>query len=1110
MWAVKALNKVGSSVRAGLETAATSVNDALSAPESSTEASEAAIYKSMVVDLQFDQVKTSREYQKLFADQERKIQRLEVLLSRHDIASVIDSNDDGTSGSPSVADPSSLPASALSTQSTAAPKAKTPVRKRIASMTREDDDDDAGSEILEMRSLVKEFEDRLRSSLREKVEAEGEARVLKSTLDGLSSQMRALKSHLREQDTKLKRYGSLHEVLKERREGDEHAMDSLALEYSKLSAEAEAQNQTIADLERSKKRMETKIAEQETTIQLLVAGTNEGGVKDGPRTHTDSPKPHDGVITSPAKLVADMRAATSAASAAEANSKSLEAELTSTRKRVVELAASLADAKASLAGSENEKRRRSSSTEEDSAAKRELESLLAETKTCLETTKAELDALRSDSATQLEQIQSADEKIAQLEQAAVQAEREMKEEADAHAKASDSMLGEWRAKVEAVQSEGDARLQSSAKKLEDARARSAEQVAKLERSATEIATLQARAQNAEAKANQLGLAADQAAVQSAKERKEEADAHANALKSMVEEWESKLASQAEEMKADSDKAIDAINAEMRGKLDECRASAANAQKEASAALEASKEALGASEALLVKEKADRAQDAKEHAKELATSIARIETEWASKIECAKAELNGLHAAAVATMAQNHKAALDEAHRERDAAADALAVMREAHEADLLSQKETLEAEANDRVEALRATMTERHAAEIEAVKTDAAKQISVFEERYAKEAKLRRKVHNALMDLKGNIRVFCRVRPKLEYEFKRKDDSGASAVVFPFPNEIAAFRDVDSPQHFEYDAVYKQDSTQEEVFQEVSELCTSVLDGFNVCIFAYGQTGSGKTYTMEGPPSNRGVNFRALERLFFVSESRAPSWEYSFNVNVLEIYNETVRDLLTPTTKKSREALDIRLKQGGGVYVEGALSVDVASMDDVNAAMKRANSNRAVGAHDLNEHSSRSHLVFTISVTGSNAATGVNVSGKLSLIDLAGSERLGKTGATGDRLKEAKNINKSLSALGDVISALANKKKGGSSHVPFRNSKLTYLLQDSLGGRSKVAMFVNISPVAYNVSETLCSLNFAQRCRKVELGQAKKNSKSNDIAHLKRVIDDLREQLKRK
>merc|ERR1711871_554965 len=180
--------------------------------------------------------------------------------------------------------------------------------------------------------------------------------------------------------------------------------------------------------------------------------------------------------------------------------------------------------------------------------------------------------------------------------------------------------------------------------------------------------------------------------------------------------------------------------------------------------------------------------------------------------------------------------------------------------------------------------------------------------------------------------------------------------------------------------------------------------------------------------------------------------------------------------------LDVRHSSSGS-NVTGLTEVQVAVPEQVFEVLERGRCNRAVGAHDMNEHSSRSHSIFTIMCTTRNTIDGSVSFGKLNLIDLAGSERLSKTEATGDRLKEAQNINRSLSALGDVINALGNKKN---THVPYRNSKLTYLLQDSLGGNSKVMMVVAISPAEYNVGETICSLNFASRCRLTELGQATK------------------------
>lgn len=269
----------------------------------------------------------------------------------------------------------------------------------------------------------------------------------------------------------------------------------------------------------------------------------------------------------------------------------------------------------------------------------------------------------------------------------------------------------------------------------------------------------------------------------------------------------------------------------------------------------------------------------------------------------------------------------------------------------------------------------------------------------------------------------------------------------------------------------------------------------SVCIFAYGQTGSGKTHTMEGSESDRGVNFRALQELFAIRDDRiaAENFECTMKLSILEVYNETIVDLLDNSNGSSSgssqqagvvaKGLDVRMGKTG-VYVDNLIEVEVFNENDVIDLMKLGHSHRSVGSHDFNEHSSRSHLVLSIHIETVQRKENRRRVSKLHLIDLAGSERVSKTAASGQRLKEAQNINRSLSALGDVIAALGASSK----HVPYRNSKLTFLLQDSLSGNSKVLMFVNVSPVQWNAWETLCSLNFASRCRNVALGQAKQNS----------------------
>jgi kinesin family protein C1 len=296
--------------------------------------------------------------------------------------------------------------------------------------------------------------------------------------------------------------------------------------------------------------------------------------------------------------------------------------------------------------------------------------------------------------------------------------------------------------------------------------------------------------------------------------------------------------------------------------------------------------------------------------------------------------------------------------------------------------------------------------------------------------------------------------------------------------------------NWKFDKVFGPDSTQSKVFEEISQLVQSALDGYNTCIFAYGQTGSGKydklkmtahwtnlttmlyrTFTMEGPPAaylnndTRGMISRAVEQIFLTSYKLAEKgWEYEMQASFVEIYNESVRDLLA--SKKANEDTKYEIKHDpttGKTWVTNLTVVPVRSPERVEELLKLSSKNRAVGVTNMNERSSRSHSVFQLRLIGKNKHTDAKSEGILNLIDLAGSERLAQSGATGDRLKETQAINKSLSCLGDVIAALANKDK----HIPYRNSKLTFLLQDSLGGNSKTLMFVNISPASSNLNESI-------------------------------------------
>lgn len=281
----------------------------------------------------------------------------------------------------------------------------------------------------------------------------------------------------------------------------------------------------------------------------------------------------------------------------------------------------------------------------------------------------------------------------------------------------------------------------------------------------------------------------------------------------------------------------------------------------------------------------------------------------------------------------------------------------------------------------------------------------------------------------------------------------------------------------DYDHVYGPNCTQKEIFEDTEPTMMSVTDGYNVCIMAYGQTGSGKTHTMLGPPSDPGVNRRAIAKLFEICKQKS-EMEFSIKVSLMEVYNENLYDLLDG----NRNKLNIRQAANGVAFAEGLVERLITTPEQVTEVLADGDKNRTVAATKMNSNSSRSHSIMQITVSSFNTISKVTTQAKLTLVDLAGSERVAKTDASGERLVEAAAINKSLSALGQVFQAIATN----SPHVPYRNSKLTHVLQDSLGGNSKTCMFVNLSPLEPNISETHSSLLFGKNIRTIELGPATK------------------------
>lgn len=355
--------------------------------------------------------------------------------------------------------------------------------------------------------------------------------------------------------------------------------------------------------------------------------------------------------------------------------------------------------------------------------------------------------------------------------------------------------------------------------------------------------------------------------------------------------------------------------------------------------------------------------------------------------------------------------------------------------------------------------------------------------RYREERGKRRELHNKLMELQGNIRVACRCRPSLPRESAEPDS--ACCVEFPIDGAISVKNDTGITQRYEFDHVFQPGSTQAEVYQVVEPYVQSVLDGHSICIFAYGQTGSGKSHTMLGSVHDRGVYYRAIMQIL------QHDTVSSCTLSVLEIYNETIQDLLAARSASSK--LEVK---GGGV--PGLTEHPVESIDDVERYMTKGNSARTVGSHEMNEHSSRSHLIIVLNLRTCGVAK--PLCSRLNLIDLAGSERLSRTKAVGSVAKEAAHINRSLSALGDVIHALGKPKP---QHVPYRNSKLTHFLQESLSRSAKMLMLVNISPAQANASETICSLAFAARCREIKLSFAAAVTNASQASASANCNDDL-------
>jgi len=367
-----------------------------------------------------------------------------------------------------------------------------------------------------------------------------------------------------------------------------------------------------------------------------------------------------------------------------------------------------------------------------------------------------------------------------------------------------------------------------------------------------------------------------------------------------------------------------------------------------------------------------------------------------------------------------------------------------------------------------------------------------------------------------SVMVAVRCRPMNSREISQNE----AKIVVVKPD---GYLGIENPQEqgnpcreFSFDYTYDDDSVQPTVYRNLgAPLLEKAFHGWNGTIFAYGQTGAGKSFSMTGSPTQPGIIRQMNEEMFgriaaIVADE--PSKKFLVTVSFMEIYNEVLYDLLDPTgqrgTHKTKKDSNIEVKEHPtlGVYVQGLQEIAVDTHEKIQSLMDQGNEMRAVASTQMNATSSRSHSIFIIKMQQKQVVAGQQKETRatINLVDLAGSERVAKTGATGDKLKEGANINKSLSALGNVINALAEQsKKNKKVFIPYRNSKLTRVLQESLGGNSVTVMLAAISPAAYNYEESLNTLQYADRAKAIQL-KARKNESMTEVGKLKKEIEELR------
>ncbi|EHY53689.1 Kinesin heavy chain [Exophiala dermatitidis] len=343
----------------------------------------------------------------------------------------------------------------------------------------------------------------------------------------------------------------------------------------------------------------------------------------------------------------------------------------------------------------------------------------------------------------------------------------------------------------------------------------------------------------------------------------------------------------------------------------------------------------------------------------------------------------------------------------------------------------------------------------------------------------------------NNIKVVARFRPQNKVEIA----NGGQPIVQFLGEDTCQVQSSETNAPFTFDRVFDMSSQQSDIFDfSIRSTVEDVMNGYNGTVFAYGQTGAGKSYTMMGDmddPDKKGIIPRITEQIFdSILVHGSAQIEYTVGISYLEIYMERIRDLLNPVMD------NLPINEGPkGPYVKGLREIYVNTVDEVYTAMHLGQRSRVTASTNMNLESSRSHSIFLVTINQKDVNTGSQKSGMLYLVDLAGSEKVGKTGASGQTLEEAKKINKSLSALGMVINALTD---GKSTHVPYRDSKLTRILQESLGGNSRTTLIINCSPSSYNDAETVSTLRFGMRAKTIR-NKAKINAELSP-AELKRQL----------